>query len=627
MSGICAVWRKENPAATARTVRTLCAGLQLHSSEQASSETSQNVGIAVSARFAGQQFYSDQDVMVACDADLYNEHDLRAWLGGAAEPRRGTAALAAALYRRCGNDFVERLRGGFAVILWDRRERRLLFAIDGFGIKRLAYADTPSGLFIASRITGLLQTGEVARDINAPAIPTVLNFSANLGPATVFKAISRVPPGTSICAGDRGLESRKYWDMSYNLSGRGNETELARGLEAAVEESVSVHSGAEDPDAVGAFLSGGTDSSTILGMMTRIHRRPVHAFSIGFQEQEFDELEYAKIAARKFQSLHHTYRVSAQDCFEALPAIVRSFDEPFGNSSAIPTYFCAKLAAESGVRKLLAGDGGDELFAGNEWYLTDKVFEAYGRVPRILRKGLIEPLLAAAPFDVGLVRRGRGYIRRANMAPVQRILSFQFLMTHSPSDVFEGDFLRELGDYSICDIPSRHYAAAVARDHLDRLLYMDMKITLADSDLPKVTCMAELAGITARFPFLDRSVAAFSGRIPACLKVKRAQKRYLFKQAFRNLLPVETIQKKKHGFGIPVATWLKSDARMRELAHDVLLSARAFERGYFRRQFIEDLFQKHETEDSSYYGDTLWTFLALELWHRQHVDECVGAPA
>ncbi|HXE04749.1 MAG TPA: asparagine synthase-related protein, partial [Bryobacteraceae bacterium] len=162
---------------------------------------------------------------------------------------------------------------------------------------------------------------------------------------------------------------------------------------------------------------------------------------------------------------------------------------------------------------------------------------------------------------------------------------------------------------------------APASTHLDRLLYLDVKITLGDSDLPKVTCMTELAGVQARFPFLDRRVAEFAGRVPAKLKLKGFEKRYLFKRAFAKLLPEEIIKKKKHGFGIPVAEWLKNDKRFRELSRDALFSTRATQRGYFRKEFLEDLFRKHEADDSSYYGDTVWTFLALELWHRQAVDE------
>ena len=199
-------------------------------------------------------------------------------------------------------------------------------------------------------------------------------------------------------------------------------------------------------------------------------------------------------------------------------------------------------------------------------------------------------------------------------------MSYHFLCAHPPQEVFEPGFLDALEGYSVLDISSRYYNSAPAKEHLDRLLYHDMKVVIGDNDLPKVTCMSDLAGIRARFPFLDRGVAEFSGRIPGRLKVKGLEKRYLFKRAFRNLLPSEIIQKKKHGFGIPVSDWMKNDRKMREMSIDTLLSQRSFERGYFRRAFIEDLFSKYDADDSSYYGDTIWSFLAMELWHREFAD-------
>jgi asparagine synthase (glutamine-hydrolysing) len=355
-------------------------------------------------------------------------------------------------------------------------------------------------------------------------------------------------------------------------------------------------------------------------MMSRMGRGAVRAFSIGFEEERFNELRYAEITARKFQADHHIYRVTADDCCAALPQMVRYFDEPFANSSAIPTYFCARLAAGSGVRILLAGDGGDELFGGNERYRTDKIFEIYQSVPQTIRKRLIEPVLDRVPRS-----RAARYVRRSNLPGWERFYSYNLLCTHAPEEVFSSDFLAELDGYPVLEAPGRYYYEAPARDHLDRLLYLDVKITLGDSDLPKVTQMSELAGIQTRFPFLDRDVAEFSGRVAARLKVKGFDKRYLFKRAFRNLLPVEVIRKKKHGFGIPVADWLKTDRRLRELSRDALFSARAAQRGYFRRSFLDDLIRKHEADDSTYYGDTLWSFLVLELWHRQFVDQPVEA--
>jgi asparagine synthase (glutamine-hydrolysing) len=617
MSGICAVWRKEEPERLGRTLAAVSAGLSQAAGERPGQETSQGAGVAVQARFPeSQQVFRDSRLMLACDAELLNEPELRSALG---EAPHGTAALLAALYLRHGDEFVSKLRGGFSLVLWDFNERRFLAAIDGFGIKRLAWYDDGKLLVIASRVDAV-RAGTGDLEINPRAIANVLNFSVNLAPETIFSRVQRLAPGTLLRASGRDTLTVPYWDMRYGIEDGASEAALSRELETVVAKSVAAHCSGEAEAALGAFLSGGTDSSTVVGLANRAMSTPIKAFSIGFQEQPFNELEYAELAARAFGSRHYTYLVSARDCQASLDGIVRSFDEPFGNSSAIATYFCARLAAENGVTTLLAGDGGDELFGGNERYATEKIFEVYHSVPKWLRGGLLEPF-AALPVDISLTRKARGYIRRAKMPGVERMFSFQFLRAHPPEEVFNGDFLASLGNYDVLDIPARHYAQAPARAHLDHLLYVDMKVTLADNDLPKVTCVSELAGVKTRFPFLDREVAEFSGHIPARLKVKGFQKRYLFKRAFRNLLPAEIIRKKKHGFGIPVAFWIKSDRQIRELAHDTLLSSRASGRGYFRQEFIQELFRKHDDTGGTYYGDILWTFLMLELWHTQFVDQ------
>jgi asparagine synthase (glutamine-hydrolysing) len=624
MSGICAVLMNGHPARTMQALDAVAAGLSSSAEAPVSVKTAtdQMAGLGLSRRFDSQQIYSDSRVCLVCDAGLYNEGELGnpGSDAGMVPENAKTAALLAAQYERFGCGFVEKLRGGFSVIVWDRQRQRLCAAVDGFGIKRLVYAERRNIVLIASRIDAVVQSGLVGTEINARSIPNILNFSANRSPETIFANVQRLEPGTLFVHENGHSRSKRYWDMRYGVGNESNEEALCRQLESVLAESVKAHC-KDTLEGTGAFLSGGTDSSTVVGLMTRLGKGPVKAFSIGFQEQPFNELEYAELAAKRFQSDFHTYLVGPQDCFEALPRMVQAFDEPFGNSSAIATYFCARLAAQNGVTALLAGDGGDELFAGNEWYATEKIFSVYQKVPGVLRKAVIEPVLRHSPYKGGLVGRACGYVRRANMQGVERVLSFQFLATHPPAEIFDRDFLQSLGEYSFSSIPARHYAQAPAQDHLDRLLYTDMKATIADSDLPKVTCMTEMAGIQARFPFLDRSVAEFSGRVPANLKVKGFQKRYLFKRAFRNLLPQEIIHKKKHGFGIPVANWLKSDPRMRQLARDTLLSQRAFERGYFQRDFVKALFQRHEADDSSYYGDTLWTLLVLEMWHQQTVDK------
>ena len=622
MSGICAVWRRDQGRAAGECLAAMSSGLALSGTERAGRQIDGNAGVAVAARFARQQIFGDARVQLACDAELYNEAELEQEVSlreGAAAGSE-TAALLAALYVRFGESFVEKLRGAFSIVLWDRIERRLLAAVDGFGVNRLVYSDNGEAVFVATRIDALARSGEVATTINPRTIANVLNFTANAAPETIYRGVERLIPGGLLLASRNGVKVHKYWDMRYEIDHAAGEESLSRQLEAVVERSVAAHCKADPFSEVGAFLSGGTDSSTVVGMMSRTGRGPVNTFSIGFQEQPFNELEYAQITATRFSAKHHTYLVGADDCFQALPQMIRYFDEPFANSSAIPTYFCARLAAENGVKVLLAGDGGDELFGGNERYLTDYKFEIYHRLPKLFRKAMIEPALRLLPVQGGVIGKARRYTRRCNIPPLERYFSYHLLLNHPAAEIFEPGFLESIADYNLLEVPSRHYAQAPARDHLDRLLYLDVKMTLGDNDLPKVTCMAELAGVEARFPFLDQSVAEFSGRIPVGLKIKGFEKRYLFKRAFRNLLPQEVIQKKKHGFGLPVADWLKSDPRLRDLARETLLSARARERGYFRRGFIEDLLRKHEADDTSYYGDCLWSFFTMELWHRQFVD-------
>jgi asparagine synthase (glutamine-hydrolysing) len=617
MSGICAVWRKENPGRVAKTLAAIGAGLSLRKSEMLDQRSEPGAGVGVCAAFATQQLHESPRVLVACDAELYNENELRNYVSEAGEVsgKARTAALLAGLYERFGGGFVEKLQGSYSIVLWDRLERKLLAAVDGFGINRLVYFENDKVFLIASRIDALTRTGELIPEVNPRAIANFLNFDVSLAPETVFTAVRRLCPGSLLMADARSTRIESYWDMRYGTADEQDEERLSRELEEVVEKAVATHCQGVDFAKLGAYLSGGTDSSTVVGMMARTGRGPVKAFSIGFEEERFNELEYAAIAARKFHADHHTYLVSAQDCRDALPQMIRYFDEPFANSSAIPTYFCARLAAQHGVTTLLAGDGGDELFGGNERYLTDKVFQMYQTVPAVLRKGLIEPALKYFPMESGVIGKARKYVRRANISRLDRIYSYHFLCCHPWEDVFQPDFLEKLQGYSILETPSRHYHGACADDSLDRFLYLDVKVTLGDSDLPKVTQMSELAGVQTRFPFLDRAVA---------LKLKGFQKRYLFKRAFGSLLPAEVIKKKKHGFGIPVAVWLKSDTRMREWSRDILFSSGSLARGYFKREFLENLIRWHAADDTTFYGDFLWSLFVLELWHQQYVDEAIA---
>ncbi len=267
----------------------------------------------------------------------------------------------------------------------------------------------------------------------------------------------------------------------------------------------------------------------------------------------------------------------------------------------------------------MAGDGGDELFAGNERYATDKRFEIYHRLPSWVRRGVIEPLTKLLPQGDNKLSLPRRYVRRANIPNPRRILSYGLFLSIPPNEIFEDGFLEQVGVDHWLAIPEEHFVRAKAVSELNRMLYLDVKMTLADNDLRKVSGTAEMAGVNVRYPFLDGRLAEFSGRIPTSLKLKGFEKRYIFKEAMKGILPQKILNKKKHGFGVPLAQWLLQNPRMRELRQDLLHDPRTRQRGYFRPSFFDRLTKLH-SEEPNFYGEVVWYLLALELWHRQHLE-------
>jgi len=332
------------------------------------------------------------------------------------------------------------------------------------------------------------------------------------------------------------------------------------------------------------------------------------------------EIEFARTAANLFHTRHHEKWLTPTDAWDALQKLIRYNDEPCANSSAIGSYYCAVLAREHGVSTLLAGDGGDELFGGNERYATDKIFALYHTLPVWLRRRMIEPLTGLFPLNESVWSLPRKYVQRANIPNPRRILSYGFFLSVPPEECFEDGFLAQAGKEDWLAIPERHFKTAKASSELNRILYLDLKMTLADNDLRKVSGTAELAGLNVRYPLLDDRLAEFSGRIPAKLKLKGFKKRYIFKEAMKGILPDKILFKKKHGFGVPLAQWLLGDPRMSELLQDVMHDSLTRQRGYFQPAFFDRLMVLHRKQPN-FYGEIVWYLLALELWHRHHFDQ------
>jgi asparagine synthase (glutamine-hydrolysing) len=558
---------------------------------------------------------------VVADLDLVNLRELQQVAG----IERGSSGLVSRLYAIDGPGFVRRLRGAFSIAVWDRSRRQLLLAVDHFGMRRMHYATSARGTAFSSRLGALLADRVASREVSPDAVYSYLNFRFIPSPETPFTGIRRLPPGHSLLIGPGYSKIEPFWDMKYAEEPSPADraaSSVFRLTHQAVREAL------DDlpPEECGAFLSGGTDSSTVVGLMTHVTGERVNAFSIGFLSDRYDELSYAGLTARHFNAKHYRRVITPEDALGALPNLVAAYDEPFGNNSALGTLFCAQMARDTGVKHLLAGDGGDEIFGGNERYRTDRIFSRYGRLPAALRRGLLEPILLRLPETTpGVLGRARRYVRRALIPNPQRFYSYEFYVAQNAARLLHPDLVGAITVEAPSATLVRHFHQVEASSELNRLLYLDLKLTLGDNDLLKVSRTAELAGIGVRFPLLALPLVEFTGSLPADFKVRGLEKRYLFKRAFRSLLPPQTLTKKKQGFGVPTGEWIKSHAGFRELAHDTLLSSRAAQRGYFRPGALEELFALHLADATPFYGDLLWTILMLELWQRRHVDRAGAA--
>ncbi len=524
------------------------------------------------------------------------------------------------LYRQHGSSFVTLLRGSFAVVLWDERQKKLVLGSDHFGTRPIYYWIDNDRFAFAPRVRAIAEAPEFCQMIAPNSLYFYLNHSFIPAPYTIYKNIQRLEPGHILDWTDRHARIRKYWDMTYQEDDRLSESEAADLLRSSLKDSVRFSLDG-DRGEVGAFLSGGTDSSTVVGLMQQLTIQPVKSFSVGFEEEAYNEIQFARIAAKHFKSEAHEYFVKPEEALDAIPILASAYDEPFGNSSAIPTYFCLKMARDAGIRIMLAGDGGDELFGGNERYITEKVFALYQQVPRPVRR-LLDLSVAIIPAFYPW-RKVQNYIRKANQPAVDRFFAYQLFYRDHAREFLSDDFCALIEPDFPIDVARRHYQRAGEVSPLNRLLYVDLKLAVADNDLFKVNRMAESLGMQVRYPFLDPLVGTVSGRIPARLKVKGWSKRYIFKKAFEKLLPDEIIHKRKHGFGLPTGDWLRSHKGFRDLARSLLLDAVSIQRGYFKQSAIEGLLAAHDKERSGYFGSHIWNFMMLELWHRSHADKSI----
>ncbi len=553
----------------------------------------------------------------------------RGGVGLVLEPESGGAGLRSAevadvALRAWVNDgewspTVERHRGRFGFVFWDAQKRSIEAFADAFRTYSIFYVVTPQATIVASDLRLVLAVLDTSPEVDPAAIYHYLNFAYVPSPQTAVKGVAKLKPGFHLKIERGQTLTRRVFDATYAEDLAGDDVTRARELREQIVNSVSSYR-PHSASPWGTFLSGGTDSSSISGILARANgAEMVDSFSIGFAESGYDEMEFSRIAARHFGLRPHELNVDEDAAVALVPRLVKAFDEPFGNSSAIPTFYCANLARRSGKDLLIAGDGGDEIFGGNERYAKDQIYGWYHRAPGVVRvagNGLASVLGAS---NGHFANRIKNMIHRGKLPNPDRFYSDDSFASDHFSELLSADFRKSVGVDDSLQIQRELFAQAGTSSELHRLMYLDLKLTIAESDIVKVVRATRAAGVDVAFPYLDRNLVNYAGRLPARFKVNRLKKRYLFMKAMEDILPIEIRQKKKQGFGLPVAVWLRRGGKMRDLVNDVVLSDRALARGYFNPTFVRQLFNEHE-RGSWDYSSEIFRLLMLELWHREYLD-------
>ncbi|MPZ47475.1 MAG: asparagine synthase [Betaproteobacteria bacterium] len=529
----------------------------------------------------------------------------------------GSAMAVIDAFRRYGAECCTRLGGAFAVAVADGDSGDALLAIDRMGVHNLIYTETNQGIVFASSAVALHAHPATMRDVDWQSIYHYVHFHTVPGPATAFRNEQRLLPGQFLHVRNGNMRLGRYWQMQFVEDEERPFAESRDEFLGILTDAVR-RMGTSVP--TGAFLSGGTDSSTVSGLLGKVTGKPAETFSIGFAEPGYDEMEYARIAARHFKTAQHEYYVTAADIVEAVPRLAAIYDQPFGNSSAVPTYCCARFARENAMQLLLGGDGGDELFGGNERYATQYRYSLYEKVPGLIRRGVLEPLGRTLPGGGKLppIRWYRRLVELASTPMPDRTDAHNLLVRLGIDNVFTPDMLARVEIGGPQRLMREVYDETKAGSLINKMLAYDFRFTLADTDIPKVMKSCELAGLPVDFPMLDDGLVAFSARLTPEMKLKGTKLRYFFKEALRGFLPDEIISKTKHGFGLPFGPWLRSHKPLEELVMDSLGKLRG--RGFVRSDFLTKLMGTHLAEHPGYYGTMAWVLMMLELWFQHHCD-------
>lgn len=557
----------------------------------------------------------DRKIWITYNGEVYNFKNLRKELEKKGYTFRSNCdtEVILSLYQEYGTECLQHLRGMFAFAIWDLEKSQLFLARDRIGKKPLFYYHDGKTFIFASEIKSLLADPGVGRKIRADALYDYFKYQYVPDPKTIYQNIFKLEPAHFLLCSNAGIKKEPYWDISFSSPLTGDVEEIAGRLLEILNESVKMRMISDVP--LGAFLSGGIDSSGVVALMAQNQVGPVTTCSIGFDSNDFDEIDYARTIARKFATDHHEFTVK-QKAGEILENLAYYFDEPFADPSAVPTYYVSQLARQR-VTVALSGDGGDENFAGYEKYFLDDIENRIRRkVPRFIRRALL-------PRFSRLLSRGDRPIWRKGTTLLNTLgheADYGFYLTNTEfADSFlEGmmqeDLKRQVNGYDPFSVTEYHYHRADTEDHLSRILYTDLKTYLPGDILVKVDRMSMAHSLEVRAPILDHPVIEFAASLPARLKYNRGEKKYILKQAFRRMLPPEVMYRKKMGFSVPLAGWLRGE--LKEFTENRLFAGISGLSNFIKVTPLRKMWEDHQSGNRNY-SSNLWCFLMFELWFRK----------
>jgi len=563
----------------------------------------------------GHQPLSNEDgtIWVLLNGEIYNYADLRQELitkGHRFTTRSDTEAIVH-LYEECGEECFAKLRGVFAIVIWDSNQRRLLLARDRVGKKPLYYYADRNRIIFGSELKAILAADSIPRAVDPLAVSDYFSLSYIPAPRTIYKSVRKLQPAHYLVVNAAGLREAPYWRLSFSNVQNHTEAEWCELIREQLCEATRVRLMSEVP--LGAFLSGGVDSSSIVAMMSRLMDRPVTTCSIGFSAQEYDESKFARQIASQFKSDHHEDVVEVE-ALDVIDKLAWHYDEPFADSSAVPTYYVSKIARRQ-VTVALGGDGGDENFAGYRRYIFDRMEnQMRSFVPASIRRTVFGPLgrwypgLAWAPRPL----RAKATLQSLSRSPLEGYFnSVSVFRPDEKSHLFTPDFQRQLADYDSLDVLRKHYDEADTTDPLSRIQYVDIKTYLPDDILTKVDRASMAVSLELRAPILDHKFMELVASIPSDLKLHGRTGKYIFKKAMEPLLPQDILYRSKQGFAIPLNRWFRQE--LKELGYELVVASN--KDGILDGNYLSKIWKQHQagTFDRSAY---LWTVLMFRKWQQ-----------